>query len=167
MDNIYESLPEYLLRTMEEQDAEVEAEGPSDLAQVPVNLAADLAKSGPSVALYILQLRGEQELIKNEEKRLAARRKALERREEWLKGLLREAMSAEDMKKLPDPRVTCTRKMNPVKCVIEDEAALSDEWIETRVEKVVKKADLIAHYKSTGEVPDGVTFSQSEGLLIR
>lgn len=160
-------LPGYFAADLERLEKEDDEAKDDTGFRIVVDLQSSLAETGKNVALAILQLRGQQEVIANEEKRLSQMRRVLKNKEKWLTERLKEAMTAQDLKKLEADIVRVTRKKNPLKCTVLSADVLPDEFIETRVEKVVLKKKLVDHYKATGEVPEGTEFTQGETLLIK
>lgn len=119
-----------------------------------------------NIARFIKDLNATALSIKEEETRLANRRKAFENRANGLKDYLEANMRAMNVKKVKTNFFSFNIQANPSSVEILDETLIPEEFktIET-VTKIDKKA-LLKAVKETGEIA-GVSLKTSEGLRIR
>ena len=105
------------------------------------------------------------EAIKNEEKRLADRRKSLESSVKRLKDSLYESMKLTETKRIKSELFTFNIQNNPPSLNIENEDAIPFEYYQPQAPKLNKK-ELLQAVKEGLEV-DGVSIKQGESLRIR
>jgi len=108
----------------------------------------------------------EADALKAEERRLYDRRKGLERQAERLKNYVHHQMIMMGERSMKTPLFTFSiRKGRPVVNVT-DLAHVPVEWCE--VETRARKADILKHWKETGEIISGTEIGDSgESLSIR
>ena len=105
------------------------------------------------------------EAIKNEEKRLADRRKSLESNVKRLKDSLYESMKLTETKRIKSELFTFNIQNNPPSLNIENEDAIPFEYYQPQAPKLDKK-ELLNAIKNGLEI-EGVSIKQGEGLRIR
>ena len=105
------------------------------------------------------------EAIKNEEKRLADRRKSLELSVKRLKDSLYESMKLTETKRIKSELFTFNIQNNPPSLNIEKEDAIPFEYYQPQAPKLDKK-ELLNAIKNGLEI-EGVSIKQGEGLRIR
>ena len=105
------------------------------------------------------------EAIKNEEKRLADRRKSLESSVKRLKDSLYESMKVTETKRIKSELFTFNIQNNPPSLNIENEDAIPFEYYQPQAPKLDKK-ELLNAIKNGLEI-EGVSIKQGEGLRIR
>lgn len=103
--------------------------------------------------------------LKEEEKRLSERRKALENKNEQLKRYLESTMLALNTKKIKGKVFTVSIQKNPSSVDITAEKDIPKEYLIPQPSTINRKA-ILEVLKSGGEVP-GATIKQTEGLRIR
>ena len=105
------------------------------------------------------------EAIKNEEKRLADRRKSLESSVKRLKDSLYESMKLTETKRIKSELFTFNIQNNPPSLNIENEDAIPFEYYQPQAPKLDKK-ELLNAIKNGLEI-EGVSVKQGESLRIR
>lgn len=100
-----------------------------------------------------------------EEKRMAAKRRALENRKERLKNALYEAMKAVGRPKFKTALFSFGIQNNPPSLAIADRATVPEKYLIPQDPKIDKKA-IIAELKA-GTVIEGMRLVQGESLKIR
>lgn len=91
--------------------------------------SGDLLEKGTNVAKVFRNLEAMAEQIKQAEKQMADRRKALEKRAERLKSYLHSNMEKAGISKIESPWFVISIKKNPASVVIDDEAEIPDEYM--------------------------------------
>lgn len=129
-------------------------------------LQGDIKDKGLAVAAYIRNHDADVEALKAEEQRLAARRKRLESRMEWLRGYLRDNMQRCGISEIKSPYFTIRTKKCPPSVKITNENSLPQRYVQVKeivtVDKVMIKKDI-----SNGiEVP-GVEMEQKTTIVIK
>lgn len=103
--------------------------------------------------------------LKEEEKRLAERRKALENRITSLKMYLQIQMEVAGLEKVQRPNFTISIRNNPPSVSVLDESIIPSDFMIPQPAKVSKK-DIAVALKNGDFVP-GVELVQSKGLMIK
>lgn len=123
MPSLYE-----LSRSMAEIDAllseNTDDETNEILESAREKLMVDIDSKMESILEYISRCRGMVDYYKSEESRIAAKRKSIEKRTEWLKGLVMSQMKSENLTKKEYGTYTCSICKNPPKIVLADEAEM-------------------------------------------
>ena len=118
-----------------------------------------------SIAHVLAQLDAEAEALRAEEKRLAARRQARERRAESLRDYLRMSLDAAGVSKIKSATHTISVGDGPQRVVVEDEGAIPAEFLRTKIE-IDKRAILVA-MQSLGECVPGTRVERGRVLRIK
>jgi len=118
-----------------------------------------------SIAHVLAQLDAEAEMMRAEEKRLAARRQARERRAESLRDYLRMSLDAAGVSKIKSATHTISVGDGPQRVVVEDEGAIPAEFLRTKIE-IDKRAILVA-MQSLGECVPGTRVERGRVLRIK
>lgn len=118
-------------------------------------LQGGLVQKGQAVAAYALNLSAEIEALKAHEKRVAAKRKTLEGREEWLRGYLKSNMERCGINEIKAIDGTFTAKLGKGRpsVVIDNEKLLPDDSEFVRWKREVDKTAIAAAIKNGQEVP--------------
>ena len=107
------------------------------------NMDAPIDEKMLNVGRFILEMEHQSEGIKAAMDRMAARKKTLDNRAEWLKGYLKAAMEHTGKAKVSDAYTALALVKNPPHVVIEDEALIPDEYKEdvttTKIDKTAIK----------------------------
>jgi len=118
-----------------------------------------------SIAQVLSQLDAEAEALRAEEKRLAARRQARERRAESLRDYLRMSLDAAGVAKIKSATHTISVGDGPQRVVVEDESAIPAEFLRTKIE--VDKRSILDAMKSLGECVPGTRVERTRVLRIK
>lgn len=116
-------------------------------------------------AFLIRNLEADVKAIKEEEKRLADRRKALEKKIENIKDYLREQLELAGIDKVKRPTITVSIQNNPPSVRVIDEKIIPSDFMIPVAPKIDKKS-ILEKLKKGEEVP-GVELQQTRGLRIR
>lgn len=104
---------------------------------------------------------------KAEADKLRDQAKRLDGAADRLKSLMLVAMQQTGQQRVETPRFTVRIQRNPPKVEVVDEAAVEPRFLRHIPEKwEVNKQAIGANYKATGEIPPGVTVTQSDSLRI-
>ena len=118
-----------------------------------------------SIAHVLAQLDAEADALRVEEKRLAARRQARERRAESLRDYLRMSLDAAGVAKLKTTTHTISVGDGPQRVVVEDEGSVPAEFLRTKIE-IDKRAILVA-MQTLGECVPGTRVERGRVLRIK
>lgn len=124
-----------------------------------------LEDKAENIAKLIRTMEFEVTGYKEEESRLAARRKSLETNAKNLKGYLEESMRAVDKLKIKGKLFSFSIQKNPASVEVLNENLIPKEFFNTPAPVLDKKETLI-RLKAGEEIP-GVTLKQTESLRIR
>lgn len=126
-----------------------------------------------NIALYIKELTAKSDAIKQEERRLAERRRAFEHRAIFLKSYLLESMQKMHLKKVDGIRARVTVRNNPDSLKIDDEQVLIKYLVDSGFcsylrypEPELRKADIKQLLKS-GVQLQGCKLAPSQSILIK
>jgi len=147
MPSLYELTNNYrqLVEFGEEMDAEMFGDTLSSITDA-IELKAE------NIAYVIRNLEADAAVIKEEEQRLAERRKAAENRVKGLKTYLLEQLESAGMKSVKTPLITVSVANNAPSVVVSDESTLPEQYLVPQPPKVDKKA-ISAALKAGEEVP--------------
>lgn len=157
--NIYEITGAYL------QIQQMIEDGVEGLEDTLVSLDDALEDKAIGYAKVMKNLEAQANAIKEEEKRLADRRKTLENNIKKLKESLEESMIQVGKKRIKTDLFNFNIQKNPPSVKIIDENIIPENYLIEQQPKVDKKA-ILKDLKEGKEVP-GVEIQQSEGLRIR
>ena len=120
-----------------------------------------------NIATLVQGLGSDVDIIKAEEKRLAARRRAIEGKQKWLKDYLQSQMEYAGIDKFKTATHTISLQKNPPALSIEDDKAIPSQYMTLIPERwEVDKAKVKAALKRGDEVP-GAELKQGKSLRIR
>jgi HAMP domain-containing protein len=109
-----------------------------------------------NVGKFVISIESQAEGIKAAEKRMEARRKALENKAEWLRDYMKRSMESTGKAKLSAPDIALSLAKKPPSVVIDDESMIPPEFFEPQQPKLSKEAIKQAggcpgaHIESTG-----------------
>ena len=103
--------------------------------------------------------------LKLEEKRLADRRRAIEKRIESIKDYLKNQMEVAGIEKVKRPTLTVSIANNPPSVEIEDESLIPFDYMVPQPARIDKKALLTA--LKEGQDISGASIKQTRGVRIR
>lgn len=112
---------EYLADVAKLADLDLDEQTIADTLE---GMAGELEAKATNVALFLRTLEGNADQIREAEKALAARRKAIEKRAENLSRYILETMLRTGIKKIEGPALKISHQLNPAKVVIDDEGAI-------------------------------------------
>lgn len=164
MKTLYDISNEYkeLLDLM--QSAEVDEETIQDTIE-STGLKDDFRNKIDGYLYVIDDLEASNDRIKNEEKRLAERRRMQEKNIRKMKDMLTDTMQLLDIQKERTDRYTVWVQNNPVKLNIEDEQFIPKEFYEEQQPKLNRKK--LTEYIKEGKEIKGVELTQSKGIRKR
>jgi hypothetical protein len=162
---LYDLTDEYLaiMRELDAADGEVT----DDLEARLDAFEGDFAQKVESLCAMVRTLEGEASMLREEEKRLAARRQSREGSASRIKAYLQTCMDRMGQRKVKAGLFTATVQKNPPRAVLDvDAEAVPEAWVQT-----VRKPDLrglVAALKAGDESAAKVAhLEQSEGVRIR
>lgn len=117
-----------------------------------------------NICSIIKSLNAECDALKQEEKRLEARRKAKENQANNLKSYLESAMVLTGKRKFKTLKFSYNIQSNPASVFIEDESKIPNQFIVTSTS--VNKKSLLDALRA-GEVIEGCSLKQSKSLRIK
>ena len=145
------------------EDDEVDLETlESALGQVEDNIEI----KAESMAKLIKGTQADIDFIKSEEKRLADKRKVLERNQNNIKAYLENQLRIMEIDKVKTPLFVVALQKNPPSVAIVDEDLIPEQFKKTVTTTTVVKKDLLEALKS-GQVIEGAEIKQGKSLRIR
>lgn len=124
----------------------------------------DINKKLGNIGLLYKNLLAEADVIKQEEKRLADKRKALENRANSLKQYAQEYMLEHDTKKIKEPLITLRIQKNAPSLDVSEEADIPDEYYIEQEPKLDRET-LLKDIKD-GKKVKGCSLKQTESIRI-
>lgn len=157
---LYELTENYakLLEMAEEMDTDAIVDTLEALQEAIEDKAENIAK-------LVKNLEADVKIIKEEEQRLAERRRAIEAKIERLKAYLQEQLETAGIEKVKRPTITVAIQANPPSVDIIDETLIPADFFIHQPAKLDKKA--ILERLKNGEAIPGVTLKQTKGVRIR
>lgn len=164
MANIYELKQEFdaLWSILEDELVE-----DAELEDAFANAQLDLADKLENCCKYIKNQESAIAGLKEEEKRLSTKRKAMENGIERLKKLMQMAMTAAGEKKIACGTFTTSIQANPPKAVIDTDLANIPEKYLVAQEPTIDKKAILADLKDGANLEGVAHIEQSESLRIR
>ena len=130
-------------------------------------LEGDIEDKVDNIACIIKELNADTDAIKQEEKRLAERRKAKENKATRLKEYLHNSLEAMGKSRIETARNLVTVRKNPAKLIIaEDFIEKNYEYVETVEEFIIDKGRLKEDLKA-GKIVQGARLEQGTSLNIK
>jgi Gp157 protein len=129
-------------------------------------LQGDVKDKGLAVAAYIRNHDADVDALKAEEQRLAARRKQLESRMDWLRGYLLDNMVRCGISEIKSPYFTIKTKKCPPSVKVLNDADLPQKYIRVKEQISVDKVQIKQDICSGIEVP-GATIEQNTTIVIK
>lgn len=118
-----------------------------------------------NIAKFIRNLEADAKIIREEEQRLAERRRAIESKVDKLKMYLQEQLETAGLQKVKRPTITVAIQANPPSVDVIDETAIPIDFLIPQAPKVDKRS--ILERLKKGESVPGVTLKQTKGVRIR
>lgn len=162
---LYELAGEYVAAAERMADLELPAEVIRDTLE---SLSGDIEAKATNVAAFARNLEATAEAIKEAEKKMADRRKAIEHRAAGIREYLKGQMILTGIRKIESPWFTLAIQDNPPAVVIADETAIPAEFlrIPDPPPAVPDKVAIAAVIKAGGDVP-GAFLTRSQRLVIK
>ena len=130
--------------------------------------SGDLELKATNVAMYIRNLEASADDIKQAEKAMAERRKAIETKAESIKRYLLESMKRVGVTKIESPYFALTIKKNPPKLVIDDAGLIPGElYVYPEAPPPMPDNERIKNMLKNGETVEGARLEQGERLEIK
>lgn len=141
---------------------------PEVIADTLEGISAPLEEKATNVACFIRNLEASAESIRQAEKEMAERRKAIEAKAEQIKRYLFDNMKRCGMSKIDSPYFALTIKKNPPSVVIDDPAAIPADYMVTPTPPPpAPDKKLIAQAIKDGYTVAGAHLEQGERLEIK
>lgn len=165
MSSLYQLTSEYeeLIDALE--DAQNEDEAAAVLAKLD-ELSGAIENKAEVYARIIKSKQAEAEALKAEADRLTGKRKCAENAADRLKTRLLTVMQETGRTEIPTAIGKWRIQANPLSCEITDESKLPRKYFIPQPDKI-DKAAMLRDYKATGELIDGATFEQKQGLRFK
>lgn len=160
---LYQLADDYiaLARSLANQDFPDEV-----IADTLEGASGDLETKAWHIAALILQFDGDVVAIKAAEDRMAARRKALERRIEWLREYLLVQLLRVGIGEIDSPEFQIRLRENPPKVVVDDEVAIPKGFKRTETVVSIRK-DEIRQALLAGNKVAGAHLERDKRLSIK
>ena len=128
-------------------------------------LQGEIEEKAENIAKLVKNLEADAKIIKEEEQRLAERRRAIEAKVERLKAYLQQQLEVAGLQKVKRPTITVAIQNNPPSVEIADEKLIPSEFMIPQPAKIDKKA-ILERLKNGEEIP-GCSIKQTKGVRIR
>lgn len=163
--SLYELSHEYLnaLDALTDPEADIPLEAITDTLE---GLEFPLQEKAVNVAKFFRNLEATANAIKEAERQMAARRKALENRARALKDYLKENMEATGITRIESPWFRLSIQNNPAAVEITDADAIPEDFREVIETVKIDKTAIKAVLKDGGDIP-GARLVQGTRLAIR
>ena len=165
MASLYELSNEYQLAQIKLIESDYDQQTIADTLE---SLSGDLEAKSINVAMFIRNLEVTADAIKQAEKEMAERRKAIENKTEAMKLYLKQNMQRCGITKIESPYFALTLRKNPPSVVIDDAGAIPNEFYvfpDPPAPYPDKKA--ISEQLKSGNVVNGAHLEQAERLDIK
>lgn len=126
---------------------------PDDIKTELENMPMIFTEKVLNIARLVKNWSTEAEACNAEEIRLHDRKKALQGKIEALKEYCKDNMIKVDMPIIKDELFTVSVRNNPISCEVENVMFLPEQY--RKIEWIPLKADIIKHFKDTGEIVTG------------
>lgn len=165
MATLYELSEGYasLLDMYEQAETDAERE---DLLDLLAGGEEDIADKAEAYARIMRNKQAEAEAFKAEAERLTAKRRSAEAVVDRLKEAITTAMMMVGTREISTSIGKWRLQDNPWSCEVLDIDAVPEEW-HIHVEDKIDRAGLVKHFRTTGELVDGVEFHRTVGARFR
>ncbi len=127
-----------------------------DKEKIESELNILLQKKSKNVIGYAKNIELTISAMKEEEKRIADNRKALENKLDRFKEYVKECMEKNEISKIETELGTLSIIKNPASVEVVNQDAIPDEYLRVKTQIEVDKTKIKKILKETGEVPDGI-----------
>ena len=128
--------------------------------------SGDIENKAWNIGALILQFSGEATLIREAEQRMAARRKSLERRVEWMRGYVLVQLIRTGITEIDSPEFVIRVQDNPPKVILDDEDLIPKAYLQKEMVTTIRKAD-IRKSLLEGKAVAGAHLESEKRLAIR
>lgn len=165
MTSLYIIAKEYQAMVERLENSELDAQTIADTIE---GASGELEVKATNVAMYIRNLEASADAIKQAEKAMAERRKAIESKAESIKRYLFDNMKRVGVTKIESPYFALTIKKNPPKLVIDDAGLIPGElYIYPPAPEPYPDNERIKNMLKNGETVEGAHLEQGERLEIK
>jgi hypothetical protein len=126
---------------------------PEHLAWTIADITASIEAKCKSISTIILNLRSDSIALKQEEERMAKRRKALGNKVEWLSQYLMLHMLADGIEEIKSTTFTVRVRENPPSVIIDSESLIPEKFISSVISQKVHKDEILKDLKAGIQVP--------------
>ena len=131
-----------------------------------MDLKTDVENKIEGYAIVMDELKASNERIREEEKRLAKRRRVQQNNYDRMRDRLLDRMKLLGLGKVKTDKYTVSVRKNPVKMTVRDESNIPKRFYEEQAPKL-NKSELKEYLTSRDEGLEGVELTQDESLQIR
>ena len=163
MANLYELMGDLAFLNEMMRDEEVTADRAEEILALLDGAKSTLAQKIDNTARVLGTIEASIDTFKNEERRLAARRKTLDNNRERLRDWVKSTMLAHSVDKLATDIHSVTIAEGRMQVVVIDETKVPDQYVV--IERKVSKTLVMSAYKEDGEVPAGCDVVRGEPSL--
>ena len=128
--------------------------------------SGDLENKAWNIAALIQQFDGDIGVIADAEKRMASRRKTLERRVDWMRGYLLVELLRVGIHEIDSPEFVIRLRDNPPKVVFDDESVVPDAFKRQELIVSIRKDDIRKSLLDGQSVP-GAHLEREKRLVIK
>lgn len=160
---LYQLADDYLSAADQLADLDMPPEVVEDTLE---SMRGDIQVKATNVAMFVRNLEAQADAIKDAEKAMSARRKAIEQRAQHIRDYLLINMQRTGINEISCPYFVIKRKLNPPKVILH--GTVPDEFLrhpEPPPPEADKKA--IAEYIKAGNSPDWAELKQEERIDIK
>lgn len=129
-------------------------------------IEGDINSKAESIAKLVRTIDGDINTLKEEEKRLATRRRVLENKQKSIKNYLEMQLKTMEIDKVKTPLFTVALQNNPPSVNIIDENLIPIDFITTQTVTSISRRDILEALKDGKEIP-GAELKQTKSLRIR
>ena len=131
-----------------------------------MDLTNDIERKIEGYAIVMDELKASNERIRNEEKRLADRRRVQQNNYDRMRETLLNQMKLLELDRVKTDKYTVSVRQNPVKVIVRDDSNIPKDFFVEQRPKLDRKK-LKEYLESTNEEVEGVELAQEESLQIR
>lgn len=160
---LYRLADDYVALAQQLADLDLDDEVIADTLE---GASGDLECKAWNIGALIQQFEGDAAMIKVAETRMAARRKSLERRIDWLREYLLVQLLRVGIHEIDSPEFVMRVRDNPPKVVVGDEAAIPDVFRREEIVVSIRK-DEIRKALLDGQIVPGAHLERDKRLVIK
>lgn len=132
-----------------------------------VMLSDAIEQKAASIAHVLAEIRAESAAVASELERLEARQDAIVARHDKVRDYLIACMEAAGITKVKHALFTIALQENPPRVDVYDEQAVPAKYQREKLVASITRAEILADYKRTGEVPPGCEIKRGVSLRIK